>query len=904
MKKSLLLSVLCVAALQANAENRSWDFTNWSDETVNNLIDGDDWSDIEKSDDTAPTDLSKDKCFWEVSASGSTSEQVTLTANGVTIAELEGLYYTNTTDRSLAIAVDYQNADEDDEAFQGYNGPSYLWMGSSKKQYFVIPGVKPGATITIGVESHKNTSARGIYLYLGWGTSGTQLLSPDGTDVEVPTKYEEQTWYVPEDADDTPNDDGTYDIQIYNTNGCHMYFIEVNEDLPSVSDANLAYVYNSSVMPLDDDAFYDILANNESFDNVTVETIDATGDVSAYDADSLKGYDVVVMAPSLDGSEDIVSTLKEDIAYVPMLNLNPNLYDVWGYGTATETSTNYITVPEAYWEHNLFLASTQSDNYINDDGTLQLFEDGVVTAVTIPDDSYFSDDKILATADDAVAVHLHSPASRNSYMLLSYGLSNMNYTTSVIDLVTNAIQVVNATKSDITQASTPVMTESYKQLNTDVTISSSTDGAVIYYTLDGSEPSDASTLYSEAINITESETNLKAIAYADGYYASDILDTTIYVYETTDVPEFSVSQEDGAAVVTLTTTTEGATIYYNITGSDDESESEAYSEPIEITSYTTITAFTAAYGDYIQSETVSQAVYPESKEVRIDEVSHFDANATDWSGGESKTKYYTDGNKSGYDYYTTEEQTVTASDGSDSTVTVITGTADVLTVWNPGNGWEAKSYGQGMLWERISVDDDIDNSNTTSRYRGETALDCGASDNCVTFGNVQKSDGENNDPYSCSIQSTEAFQGPFDIEVFVGNSSSSNTPRALICVSTDTLDEANWVDLDSLSFSSKQRYIKRTVLSYEGTDEVYVKLQADFSSVMVFDIIILNHGDESEEATGIVDITTGDATTGEAVSTYIYNINGAQLNTMTKGINIIKEVYSNGEVRARKVIVK
>ncbi len=111
MKKILLLTLTLVLALSVDAQTtyrKSWDFTKWSSETVANLMAGSDWSDIEKVDQSEPTETSKDKCFWEVTAAGKSDENVTLTANGSVIKELEGLYYTNTTNRSLALALGEQ----------------------------------------------------------------------------------------------------------------------------------------------------------------------------------------------------------------------------------------------------------------------------------------------------------------------------------------------------------------------------------------------------------------------------------------------------------------------------------------------------------------------------------------------------------------------------------------------------------------------------------------------------------------------------------------------------------------------------------------------------------------------------------------------------------------------------
>ncbi len=109
MKKIFTLTFLLALTMSVSAQEsyrKSWDFTKWSAKTVENLkaesAKGPStgaWSDVEKKDATEPTEVSKDNCFWEVTHQG-TSEGATLQANGEPIAELEGLLYTNTTDRS------------------------------------------------------------------------------------------------------------------------------------------------------------------------------------------------------------------------------------------------------------------------------------------------------------------------------------------------------------------------------------------------------------------------------------------------------------------------------------------------------------------------------------------------------------------------------------------------------------------------------------------------------------------------------------------------------------------------------------------------------------------------------------------------------------------------------------
>ena len=216
LKNILAVTLLACATTLMGQNVRKWDFTNWSEETVTNLkADAAGWSDDEKGDGT--TNVTNGNCMWQVKVG-----ETELTANGTAIAELVGLKFTNTKDRSLAIAINYPST-----SIGTYNGPSYLWLGASKINYFTIPAVKAGATIKMGVESHKNSDARGVQVKVG----ATALNDPDGNAVSAPTTYTEQTWLLPAEGvtGETANADGTYDLIVYNTNGCHLYYIEVTE---------------------------------------------------------------------------------------------------------------------------------------------------------------------------------------------------------------------------------------------------------------------------------------------------------------------------------------------------------------------------------------------------------------------------------------------------------------------------------------------------------------------------------------------------------------------------------------------------------------------------------------------------------------------------------------------------
>ena len=226
MKKSILTLLAVAASCGLQAQSHTWDFTNWSDETKANLAAGAfektnsvspsaGWSDVEKSNGTEPTVYSKNNCFWQVAAS------VGLKANDVDIAELSGLDYTSTTDRSLAIAVNY--GDSVGAGFGPYHGPSYLWLGGKDIAYFTIHNVRRGSIVTMGVESHRvgNSAATGDARGVKLTVNGTELTDSKGNSVTMPTAFTEQSWLVP-----TLEGDSVADIVVTNSNGCHLYYID------------------------------------------------------------------------------------------------------------------------------------------------------------------------------------------------------------------------------------------------------------------------------------------------------------------------------------------------------------------------------------------------------------------------------------------------------------------------------------------------------------------------------------------------------------------------------------------------------------------------------------------------------------------------------------------------------
>lgn len=224
----------------------TWDFTQWSDETVANLkaeaakttIEDDPdnagytkctnndalWSDHEKVNKNNNYTASHDNCFWYIGG------EATPTANGKAIEELKGLEFNTTygAARSLAIAVNYGTV------MGTYAGGAYLWLGSKNLNCFTIKNVKAGTELTMAVESHKLTSGqedpRGVKLYAGEVADANVI-----GEAFTPTTMDTKTWTV-------PGEEGQLvDVVVMNTNGCHIYYIDAEIGEPVLAAVNVSY---------------------------------------------------------------------------------------------------------------------------------------------------------------------------------------------------------------------------------------------------------------------------------------------------------------------------------------------------------------------------------------------------------------------------------------------------------------------------------------------------------------------------------------------------------------------------------------------------------------------------------------------------------------------------------------
>lgn len=149
------------------------------------------------------------------------------------------------------------------------------------------------------------------------------------------------------------------------------------------------------------------------------------------------------------------------------------------------------------------------------------------------------------------------------------------------------------------QTATPVFnppSESFTG-SVSVAISDTTPGAVIHYTTNGSTPTTASSVYSGPITVTSTET-IKAVASAAGALQSPVASATYTLPSQAATPVLSPGPGvyTSAQIVTITTTSSGATIYYTTDGSTPTTSSTKYTTPVTINATSTLQAIASGTG--------------------------------------------------------------------------------------------------------------------------------------------------------------------------------------------------------------------------------------------------------------------------------------------------------------------
>lgn len=861
-----------MAVISMNAEViQKWDFTNgWSQATLDklaaNVAAGGDW--------TAETEGKS----YQIGAREAGPLTVNTVEGTYEIPETKGLTFKATAAQHIVIVYN-------DES--GKYPISYLWInGKRDMDQFVIHNVEPGQLITIDYDSHKNSESRGLKAV----TSGVYVQGT--TDVQSTTKERKTVVF------ETTSMEGVGDVTFQATNGFHIYSITVGTDEPGY---DIGYVYNSS--------YPGFKTEDDMIGSFMLGELNPNHQVTAYDlatvtdltAEKLMQHQLVVVGSAITGDEPQASIVRDAIAFVPMLNMTTNFYPVWGYGEKVATTDKQVIVGEAARNYNLFKPKDFTDApRVEDDGTLILLTDRAngIQGYLPTEGSRFANDSVLATITGANAIHIHN-MSRNAYLLLPYSYEDgWNTEENAYDFINNALNILATTKNDAVKAATPSINSTHKNMLTTVSLKCATAGASIFYTIDGSDPTLESTPYEAPFDITVDGTVVKAIAISEGFFLSDIATETIEVMSTATPPHFEiVRQQEGLTRVKLTCDYDNADIYYNYTGSASEDASALYTTTIDLKRNARLYAF-VSHPSLVNSEVVEQFFTVEGKQIRIDTLALMDSNTKVYGSGDivKAFNYYTENKIDSVSEVLIdfEGNVVKTNDGlRDSLVWTYTyAPTDSLVYKDFGNGWAVGSYGQ-----RINNQGTGASTVIGTDYGPLTVDDAGASGGSMSFLVTKNA----TDPCSAFLQTTRKLQAPFDVSIWVASQSSVANVLE-ISVSPDSLE---WIVVDTLQCQEGKK-MRKLVTSYEGNDEVYVKVRSANSSgtngvkTCLFDVLLQYNGPQSLrlDPSGIVETLQP---AGELVGREVYSLDGLRLNDLRKGVNIIRYRYANGAVKTVKV---
>ena len=669
----------------------------------------------------------------------------------------------------------------------------------------------------------------------------------------------------------------------------------------SASEVKIAYLYDSSYNAGKggytdqggieaDPIFNEVLAAQ-----FTPEAIDIK-DFTAESIDTLNAlcnYDVVVVSEAMASGQAFAKKLIDIVNRVPMLNLKSFLYKsgVWGVGAGANpdkvdgNGIPSIVVAESALEHELF-ANVEAWGDNND---IQLFAEAkagnLVQGYTISEGSIFEGDECLATVGGKNAIHMHG--NKNTYMLLPLSSDNLidNITGECAQIIYNAIEILAQSKGNVIPCVKPTFATEFDNNATSVTITSATGDATIYYTVDGTDPTEASSVYTVPVVVTTNGTVVKAIAVKQGYDNSEVASIEVEVKAKAAAPSIAVTDgENGTKVVTMTGV-EGTTIYYNLAAVAPTTASPVYTEPIIVERSTEIAAIAAGEG-LLESDAVFAvaeiAAFPFRKDtlatVTFSEAEGFTHVYTDADGVEQtvkpNSKKYLWNEKKGWSYY--------YANGDSSAVNTDTKVSDF------GNGWVIASSGQAMYYHGDGTDV------VAGGYGPATSADRG-----FTKGGLQWAGRQSGDPYSGYLYSTgdNKFAGPFDVAVWLcagNNPAEGETENLEICTSTDG---TTWTLLDTVSVVV-DKMVHRVVAHYDGNESVYLRFGyagGYKTKLMMMQVQILGVGGSSQIELPVA----GDA---EVVAVQVYNAAGIQQNGLQKGLNIVRKLYANGAVEVIKVM--
>ena len=178
-------------------------------------------------------------------------------------------------------------------------------------------------------------------------------------------------------------------------------------------------------------------------------------------------------------------------------------------------------------------------------------------SVTAPQDFEVSTTSDGTYAGSVTLTPTNGAVSASVYVRMKSGLAVGSHTGNVTlsSGTLNATVALSGSVSDQPVTEAPVFTPAAGSFITtqNVSLSCTTDDATIYYTIDGTEPTTESLVYSTPITVSTT-TTIKAMATASGYANSTVVEATYTIYEPITIAEARALDNDEYGCVEGTVT--------------------------------------------------------------------------------------------------------------------------------------------------------------------------------------------------------------------------------------------------------------------------------------------------------------------------------------------------------------
>ena len=229
--------------------------------------------------------------------------------------------------------------------------------------------------------------------------------------------------------------------------------------------------------------------------------------------------------------------------------------------------------------------------------------DGTTLTMTITDTS-----NVSQTFTTSWPINIPATVGGNTaYIGFTAGTAHYS---SVQDIL-NWSYVSNSSGGQATTA-TPIIsptTGSFTSPQT-VTITDSTAGSSIFYTIDGTQPNTSSTKYTNSFTVS-STTTVKAIATAPNFLQSATATSVITIGSQPQTSTPMISPVTGTysspQTVSITDATSGSTIFYTLDGSQPTTASTKYTGGFTVSTTTTVKAIATA-PNFTQSNTAASVI--------------------------------------------------------------------------------------------------------------------------------------------------------------------------------------------------------------------------------------------------------------------------------------------------------